>query len=234
MDVWGDDAGQPQVRWQAIGPRAGDGRGARRRRSRRGPLEPRPLRQAPGGQGLPRHPPPPGPRLRHAGLGGQSASAIALSRSRVLAHAVAKLVVVVVDPAEHEGRNTLAIAGRSLNSGAALVTSVPLPSGCIRYVHRVAALLGLEAERLPGLGLHHLVGGRPARDAPLVGSLEPSAHRRTRGAVEPLAAGALGAQAAHLGDVGDDLVDRARAAPRRGATPRRAGRRRSVGHGRGR
>ena len=46
------------------GPRAGHRRGAHGRRPRRGPLEPRPLRQAPGGQGLPRHPPPPGPRLR--------------------------------------------------------------------------------------------------------------------------------------------------------------------------
>ena len=49
-------------------PRPGHRRGAHRRRPRRGPLEPRPLRQAPRGQGLPRHPPPPRPRLRHAGV----------------------------------------------------------------------------------------------------------------------------------------------------------------------
>ena len=47
FDVWGDDAGQPQVRWQAVDPRAGHRRGPHGRRPRGGPLEPRPVREAP-------------------------------------------------------------------------------------------------------------------------------------------------------------------------------------------
>ena len=116
MDVWGDDAGQPQVRWQALVREQGHRRGAHRRRPRRGPLEPRPLRQAPRGQGLPRHPPPPSPRLRHLALSRRTQPALGdgLHALEGLAHAVAELVVVVVLAAEEELGEDLATIGRFL------------------------------------------------------------------------------------------------------------------------